>query len=79
VRLRYRVFDGGDATRENVWVNAGGRRIATLMQDFHLPVQKRASWVEWQPARTGRFEFCVLTRDPAGNSSGPSCAAVVVR
>ncbi len=80
IRLLYRVKDDSGRSSERVAVYSGGR------------VLTRSGWAQFGPATgrtyyfdfpapssmSGRYRFCVESRDPSGNISQPSCDTVTV-
>jgi Mg-chelatase subunit ChlD len=80
IRLLYRVKDGSGRSSERVtvyrgatvltksgWASFGPATGATYYFDFPAP-----------STLTGTLRFCVQSRDPSGNVSARSCAAVTV-
>jgi hypothetical protein len=80
IRLLYRVKDASGRSSERVWVYQGSS------------VLTKSGWATFGPATgatyyfdfpapssvTGTLRFCVQSRDPLGNVSARSCAAVTV-
>lgn len=78
VRLRYSVFDRGDATREVFSVRSGSRIVGRGSRVFHVPLAQRPTFTRWKAHRAGAYTFCVQAFDPAGHGSGSSCASLNV-
>jgi hypothetical protein len=85
IRLRYRVGDNSGRSREAVRVYGANY---VLYANVVSPMERasRSGWtldsVLWRaPSHLDekKLRFCVLARDPAGNASRVSCAAVRVR
>jgi secreted trypsin-like serine protease len=76
VRLRYEVADAiGERTRERITIlTRAGARVATL----HTPLARDdvTRSRPWRPSglSRGRYRFCVVGFDEAGNASASSCA-----
>jgi secreted trypsin-like serine protease len=81
VRLRYDVDDAiGRRTRERVTVRTrAGAHVATLSTRFGRDGVTRS--VAWRAAGVppGRYRFCVVAHDEAGNGSKASCASLRLR
>jgi hypothetical protein len=79
-RLRYRVFDHGDATRETITVVGAGRQLASRRRPYHVSVSRSPTTFRWRPPRRDdRVTFCVRAQDPAGNASVRSCSSLRLR
>jgi hypothetical protein len=78
VRLRYEVDDAiGERTRERVTVlTRAGKRVASLRTRFARDGVTRS--LAWRPdgLPAGRYGFCVVATDEAGNASTASCASL---
>lgn len=77
IRLRYRTADNSGLTSERVTVLRNGSVVASWSRP-----QAAAEWstiqsVAWTPRNRGAYSFCVLARDPAGNTRS-DCAPLTV-
>jgi hypothetical protein len=77
VRLRYRVSDAGGRSRETAIVYADRRRLVTLRGSQH-PIEPGTLYyfIPWRNAVAAATRFCITSRDPTGNVSRSSCAAL---
>jgi hypothetical protein len=78
VRLRYSTFARGDATREIVTVSSLGHVVGRVRRTFHVPLAQQQTSVLWRARHAGVYTFCVQSFDPAGHTSGSSCAPLTV-
>ena len=77
VRLKYFVSDNSGRAKVTVSVFKGKKRIARHVSQLgSLP---RHHSYAWRASKRGRFKFCVIARDAAGNKSAMKCARVTVK
>lgn len=76
IRLRFSVHDNSGEADVVVGVYRGGRTITT--HDFGLQPLDGVYYATWTPARAGKYRFCALAQDTAGNRSSASCSTVTV-
>lgn len=75
VRLRYRVSDTSDRTRETAIVYAGNDELVEIRGTPHsLDSDTLYYFLTWQKPVAAATRFCVTSKDPTGNVSKPSCA-----
>jgi hypothetical protein len=82
LRLRYRVFDDSERSRELVTVTAAAKRLAQLVSRIEPARIDTFDSVTWKaPAKLPKrpLTFCVVAVDPVGNRSIPGCAAIRLR
>lgn len=74
-RLRYRVVEASDRSREIATVFRGSRRLATITGVWHaVEPDTLFYFLSWRSPVSGDLRFCVSSTDPTGNRSKPSCA-----
>jgi hypothetical protein len=82
VKLTFSVIEDSERARFAVTVYAGKKRIASLRSPLRRTTYAKPRSVSWtapSPLPRGRFRYCVLGRDAAGNRSRTACAPLTAR
>jgi thermitase len=80
VRLRYRASDDRGQTAERITVFRKSEKLSVYKRRLRATLPQIAYSVIWHaPRKAGKYRFCVLATDGAGNHSKTACAAVRVR
>lgn len=76
VRLRYRLSDDSHHSRERIRIRHNGQVIASIQTRNAPIVNGSAYFVTWAAplSAPAALSFCVVSYDPTGNESAPSCA-----
>jgi hypothetical protein len=80
VRLLYRVTDESGRSSEKVAVRSGSRILSESGWEAFGPATGKLYYFDFpvSPTMSGTYSFCVRSRDPSGNISKPSCAALLL-
>jgi hypothetical protein len=74
-RLRYRVVEASGRSTETATVFRGTKRLATISGRSHeVEPDALFYFLPWKSTVRGTLRFCVVSTDPTGNRSRPSCA-----
>jgi hypothetical protein len=78
--VRFRVSDNSGVASVALGVYEGKAEVwSKVYRSAQADAPSPVFFATWRPSRVGRYSFCVLAQDAAGNHSRASCATVTVR
>jgi hypothetical protein len=80
IRLVYRVSDNSGRSSDRIAVYAGSRVLTKSGWAPFGPANGKAYFFDFPSSASmgGTYSFCVTSKDPSGNVSRPSCAALII-